>query len=119
MDGITGIINQEFIDQQVAATAQEGQGNGFDSDQFLQILMVQLQNQDPYNTMDSSEIMQFQATLTEVEQSLKQTQAVESLNESMALNVGALNEMVADIAVTVMDLKEGLVGGEGSEGGGS
>jgi flagellar hook assembly protein FlgD len=96
---IEGIIDQDFIQQQVELTKGSGSGNddGFDPDMFLKILMVQLQNQSPFDTVDSSEILNQQATLTQVEQITRQTQTMKEMNDSVTANLSNIKDSLAQI----------------------
>ncbi len=52
---------------------------GMNKDDFLQLFIAQLQNQDPLNPQDSSEFLTQLAQLTQVEQSYNSTAALEKL----------------------------------------
>ena len=74
---IQGIVNQDLIDKAVAETKIVGaaENGDFDPNMFLKILMEQLKNQNPFDSVDTSEILQQQATLTQVEQVSRQTES--------------------------------------------
>ncbi len=98
---IDGIINPGLIDQAVNDTKDPNASTtegGFDPDMFLKILMVQLQNQSPYDTMDSQQIMEQQATLTQVEQSARQTGYMQEMKESIGDQLAAINQQLAAIS---------------------
>ena len=125
--GPEGIINQDFINQQVEATRIEGGASdgGFDRNMFMNILLTQLQNQSPFDTVESEKIMEQQAILTEVEQNVQQTETMEDI-------MGVLDIGLADIANSLYNINDKIdtiVGntggspdngdsGEGSDGGG-
>ncbi len=97
---ISGIIDNGLIDQAVKETKVEGtlnDGTSFDPNMFLKILMAQLQNQTPFDTVDTSEILQQQATLTQVEQSAKQSGFLDTINNSLAGNFALLNDTLTEI----------------------
>ncbi len=97
---IDGIINPGIIDKAVYDTQDPNASStagSFDPDMFLKILMVQLQNQSPYDTMDSQQIMEQQATLTQVEQSARQTGYMQELKESVGDQLAAINQQLAAI----------------------
>ncbi len=55
------------IDQTTATSEQQGPGlNDIDVDQFLKLLVAELQNQDPLNPMDNSELVQQINTIREI-----------------------------------------------------
>lgn len=98
---VEGIVDQNLIDQAVAYTSDPSNANStgdFDPDMFLKILMVQLQNQSPYDTVDSQQILEQQAILTQVEQSARQTSYMQELTESFNTQLAAINEQLATIS---------------------
>lgn len=56
------------------------------ADTFLQLLMAQLQNQDPTKPMDSTEYVGQLASFSQVEQATKTNQKLDSLLTSSFLN---------------------------------
>ena len=100
---IEGIINQDLIDQQVELTkgSSSAGDDGFDPDMFLKILMTQLENQSPFDTVDSAEIMNQQATLTQVEQTTRQTQTMKDLNDTVNISLAGITETLAEINATL------------------
>ena len=57
-----------------------------DYDAFLQLMIAQLQNQDPLNPMDSAEYTAQLAQFSLVEQSIQTNQKLDSLLSSMSLS---------------------------------
>ncbi|MFC2950105.1 flagellar hook assembly protein FlgD [Virgibacillus sediminis] len=55
-------------------------------DQFLQILMTQLQNQDPSNPMDDREFISQMAQFTSLEQTMNMANSIERLVESQLIS---------------------------------
>ncbi len=100
---IQGIVDQDFINEQVAKTAQPGSnaGNGFDPDMFLKILMTQLQNQSPFDTVDSQQILEQQAILTQVEQSARQTGILQEVQETILTQITSINDNLKQINDTL------------------
>ncbi len=98
---IEGVVNQGFIDQAVANTKIDGSGlNGdFDPDMFLKILMEQLKNQNPFDSVDTSEILQQQAMLTQVEQVTRQTDTLKTVQTDLA-------ESLATVSQTLLEMKD-------------
>lgn len=102
---ITGKIDQAFVDAQVERTQlSEGGSEGFDSNMFLTMLMTQLQNQDPFNTVETEKIMEQQAILTEVEQTLKQTTALEDVKAAVDIGLADISTTLANINNTLTTL---------------
>lgn len=79
---------------------------GLDKDDFLQLFITQLQNQDPLNPQDSSEFISQLAQLTQVEQAYNTNTNLESLltaqNNAMSLS------SVSFIGKTVTALGNGI-----------
>jgi len=67
---------------------------------FMQLLIAQLKNQDPTKPVDSTQYMTQLATLTGVEQSTKQTAALNNMLSAMSLTQA---EQVIGKAVTNID----------------
>lgn len=104
---IEGIVDTDFVNQQVQATAGlsgSGQDDGFDPDMFLNILMVQLQNQSPFDTVGTDKILEQQAILTEVEQATQQTQALKNLEEKVDVSLLQIAETLGEINSTINTL---------------
>ena len=62
-----------------AAKAATSVASKMNADTFLQLLMAQLQNQDPTKPMDSTEYVGQLATFSQVEQATKTNQKLDSL----------------------------------------
>lgn len=98
---IDGIINPTLVDQAVNDTKDPNSSTAsgdFDPDMFLKILMSQLQNQSPYDSVDSQQILEQQAILTQVEQSARQTGYMQELKESVGDQLAAINQQLAAIS---------------------
>lgn len=107
---LTGIIDQKFIDEQVKATQGKGKVNkdGFDPDMFLKVLMTQLQNQSPFDTMDTQQILETQSLLTQVEQVTKQTGMLEETKNNVSTGLDDLNLTLANMNATLLSIAENL-----------
>lgn len=107
---ITGIIDQNFIDQQVEATkgTSRADKDGFDPDMFLKVLMTQLQNQSPFDTMDTQQILETQSLLTQVEQTTKQTGMLEETKNNVSSGLDNLNLTLANMNATLLSIAEDL-----------
>jgi flagellar hook assembly protein FlgD len=103
---VQGIVNQDLVDQAVEetkSTSGTNDGGDFDPNMFLKILMSQLQNQSPFDAVDTKEIVQQQAILTQVEQATRQTGLLEETRGDMQTGFLMLQQGLADI--------KGLLGG--------
>jgi flagellar hook assembly protein FlgD len=115
MDPI-GRIDQGLIDRSVLDTTKSGtSGSDFDGDMFLQLLLTQLQNQDPFNTVETGEIMQQQAILSQVEQGLKQTEALDSVQATVDIGLSDIAATLANINNTLTTLLKNQGGNSGGE----
>lgn len=97
---------QAFLEQQVQATAGLNTGNtdGFDPNLFLKILTATLANQSPFDTMDTQEILNTQARLTQVEQVSKQTDNIKSMRETLESEVASINNSLAGIHAAIAEI---------------
>ena len=111
---ITGRIDQAFVDAAVERTSLGGDGDSdsFDSNMFLTLLMTQLQNQDPFNTVETEKIMEQQAILTEVEQTLKQTTALEDVKAAVDIGLSDISATLANINNTLTTIVNNQDGGD-------
>lgn len=106
---ITGIIDQDYINQQVEATrSSKATKDGFDPDMFLKVLMTQLQNQSPFDTMDTQQILETQSLLTQVEQTTKQTGMLEETKNNVSSGLNNLNLTLANMNATLLSIAEDL-----------
>ncbi|MGI9463639.1 MAG: flagellar hook assembly protein FlgD [Aestuariivirgaceae bacterium] len=69
----------------VPAQSSSSSAAALDYDNFLQLLVTQMQNQDPLNPMDSTEYTAQLAQFSNVEQSIQTNQKLDSLMASFAL----------------------------------
>jgi flagellar hook assembly protein FlgD len=95
---IGGIVDQALIDQAVATTKiNGGEDSEFDPDMFIKLLSAQLQNQSPFDTVETDQIVQQQAVIAQVEQSAQQTQAVKELNTTLITELQNLKLSINEI----------------------
>ena len=95
---IGGIVDQALIDQAVATTKiNGGEDSEFDPDMFIKLLSAQLQNQSPFDTVETDQIVQQQAVIAQVEQSAQQTQAVRELNTTLITELQNLKLSINEI----------------------
>lgn len=95
-----GIVNPALIDHAVQYTqtpGSNGANGSFDPDMFLKILLSQLQNQSPFDTVDSQQILEQQAILTQVEQSARQTASMQDLTESVNILLSGIYDQIKEI----------------------
>jgi flagellar hook assembly protein FlgD len=105
----SGIIDNDYINKMVQETAPKG-GNidGFDPNMFLKILMSQLQNQSPFDSMDSQQIMEQQAILTQVEQSTRSTGYMQEMKSTMESELSSVKDSLATINQTLLKISDKL-----------
>ncbi|MFS0561204.1 flagellar hook capping FlgD N-terminal domain-containing protein [Terribacillus sp. 179-K 1B1 HS] len=75
MTTTSSIDSSYYLDSQKTRTPSAT----LDKDDFLQILMVQLQNQDPTSPMDDSKFVDQMTSFTNLEQVMNISEAVESI----------------------------------------
>lgn len=100
MEGLTGIVDSSLVENAVNQTAHlagKDPDVSFDPNMFLKILMAELQNQNPFDTADTNEILQQQAAMAEVEQSAKQTESLEELTTSINQNFTLLQTQIDEL----------------------
>lgn len=76
-----------------AANTEKASGTGsgaFDQDSFLKILVAQLSNQDPLNPLDQNEFIAQMAQFTQVEQTLKLNENLETLGNTLRFSSSLL-----------------------------
>jgi flagellar basal-body rod modification protein FlgD len=95
---IDGIVDQAAIDKAVAATKINGGATSdYDPDMFIKLLSAQLQNQSPFDTVETDQIVQQQAVIAQVEQSAQQTKAVKELNTTLTTELQGLKLSIKEI----------------------
>ncbi|MDR6266722.1 flagellar hook assembly protein FlgD [Roseobacter sp. N2S] len=72
-----------------------------DYETFLQLMVAQIQNQDPLEPMDSTEFISQIATLTQVEQSVNTNSQLEQLRSTLALTASMSEATLIGRTVTV------------------
>lgn len=91
MDAITQIKS----DSSTAYRSLGTPGSDLGKDDFLRLLVTQLQNQDPVNPMDSSQFAAQLAQFNSVEQLINVNSSLESMNQSQQLIGTGLNNTLA------------------------
>src|SRR5436190_20395781 len=69
-----------------SGTSTNGALDGFDADNFLKLLMTELQQQDPLNPMDNSQMLQQIGQIRSVEATDKMTKTLDSIVLSQSIN---------------------------------
>jgi flagellar hook assembly protein FlgD len=105
-----GQIDNNYINQMVKESTKDGNANseGFDPNMFLKILMSQLQNQSPFDSMDSQQIMEQQAILTQVEQSTRATGYMQEMKSTMESELATVKDSLATINQTLLKISDKL-----------
>lgn len=94
MDAITQIRT----DSTLAYKAQGSNGSTLGKDEFLRLLVTQLQNQDPVNPMDSSEFASQLAQFNSVEQLINVNSSLENMATSQeVIGAGLSNTLAASL----------------------
>lgn len=91
MDAITQIKSNSSVTNRSLGTP----GGDLGKDDFLRLLVTQLQNQDPVNPMDSSQFAAQLAQFNSVEQLINVNDSLKSMNESQQLIGTGLNNTLA------------------------
>ena len=71
---------------EAAKVKEQAEANGLNKDQFLQLLVAQLKNQDPMAPVGSQEFMSQMAAFSTLEQVTNMAVANEEQNQMMAIN---------------------------------
>ncbi|MEP2979475.1 MAG: flagellar hook assembly protein FlgD [Lentilitoribacter sp.] len=115
--GVETVASATSTTTQSTATAASNKA-ALDYDTFLQLLIAQMQNQDPTEPMDSSEQIAQLATFSQVEQTIETNKNLESLLQSNSLatasaiigkTVSSLDGEVTGIVKEVQILSDGAV----------
>lgn len=97
------------IDQTTATSEQQGPGlNDIDVDQFLKLLVAELQNQDPLNPMDNSELVQQINTIREISAT---TELSDTLNSVLlGQNTATASSLIGKTITALTDNAENVEG---------
>lgn len=115
--GVETVASATNTTTQSTATAASNKA-ALDYDTFLQLLIAQMQNQDPTEPMDSSEQIAQLATFSQVEQTIETNKNLESLLQSNSLatasaiigkTVSSLDGDVSGVVKEVQILSDGAV----------
>ncbi len=85
------------------ATNKANASNEMNQDMFLQLMITQLQNQDPLEPMDNSEFLAQQATFTQVNSLQEMNQKLETYGEALlSINSSSLNSSTLNQAMNLV-----------------
>lgn len=93
----------------VGTVGAQGQGSmttsslasSLDADMFLQLLMTELQSQDPLEPMSNSEICQQLSQIWELQSNMELTDTLQSI--TLGQNIAAANSMIGRLIVGLTD----------------
>lgn len=101
--------------QEAASTTRTGLDVGYDA--FIKLLLAQLKNQDPMKPMDGTEYVSQLATLSNLEQVMKQSEKLDSLLQTstqgqaaalVGMRVTSADGLSSGIATSVKVLSDGI-----------
>jgi len=90
MNQVTSATSATAANPSQAARASQREGNAFDQDAFLKILVAQLSSQDPLNPLDQNEFIAQMAQFTQVEQTLKLNENLQTLGNTLRFSTSLL-----------------------------
>ncbi|KXG84666.1 flagellar hook assembly protein FlgD [Agrobacterium bohemicum] len=105
VDGISGTSSSAATSQTTSAAKTDAKKASLDYDNFLQLLIAQMKNQDPTDPMDATQQVAQLATFSQVEQSVKMNSNLESL-----LSVNSLSNASSYIGKTLTSADEKTTG---------
>ncbi|KQO78958.1 flagellar hook assembly protein FlgD [Rhizobium sp. Leaf262] len=105
VDGVTTTTATTNTAAKTSTAKSDASKASLDYDNFLQLLITQMKNQDPTDPMDASEQVAQLATFSQVEQSIKMNTNLESL-----LSVNTLSNASSYIGKTLTSADEKTTG---------
>ncbi len=84
---VTGATQAAPVSGEVSVDARRGLNMGYDA--FIKLLLAQLKNQDPTKPMDATEYVSQLATLSNLEQVVKQSEKLDQLLTQSSIEQGA------------------------------
>ena len=70
---------------------------------FIKLLSAQLQNQSPFDTVETDQIAQQQAVVAQAEQAAQQTKSIKELNTT-------LKDELKDLKLSINEIRDFIVG---------
>jgi flagellar basal-body rod modification protein FlgD len=106
---VHGKERQIMATTSVGTVGAQGQGSmttsslasSLDADMFLQLLMTELQSQDPLEPMSNSEICQQLSQIWELQSNMELTDTLQSI--TLGQNIAAANSMIGRLIVGLTD----------------
>jgi flagellar basal-body rod modification protein FlgD len=89
MSSIDGVTSNEQTSQQIASTVSKATGE-IGTAQFLQLLVAQLQNQDPMNPVDNQQFVAQLATFSSLEQLISINKGVTKIADGTTTDTSAI-----------------------------
>ena len=105
VDSVTGTSSAAGAAATTSAAKTDAKKASLDYDNFLQLLIAQMKNQDPTDPMDATQQVAQLATFSQVEQSVKMNSNLESL-----LSVNSLSNASSYIGKTLTSADEKTTG---------
>ncbi len=97
------------IDQTTSASTQQGAGlNDIDVDQFLKLLIVELQNQDPLNPMDNSDLVQQIGQIREISATTELSETLKAV--LLGQNTATASSLIGKRVSALTDSAENIEG---------
>ncbi|GGH17629.1 flagellar hook assembly protein FlgD [Paenibacillus segetis] len=82
------------------ATKASSKGGNLGKDDFLKLMMAQMQNQDPLSPMDNTQMVAQMAQFTSVEQLVNISEQLTAMSQSLGNNSGLIGKQVSWTAQT-------------------
>ena len=112
---IGGIVDQSLVEQAVEQTRINGTSESeFDPDLFIKLLSAQLQNQNPFDTVETEQIVQQQAIIAQVEQSAKQVSSIEEQTDTLNALSQSIGAELANISQSITEIRDFVITDGGS-----
>jgi len=86
MSSAVDVVGASGASGEAQKVKAQSEANGLNKDQFLQLLVAQLKNQDPMNPVGSQEFMSQMAAFSTLEQVTNMAVANEEQNQMLAVN---------------------------------
>ena len=93
---LTGVLTKDQYDvlNKIADSPKDRASDGLDKDAFLNLMLVQLQHQDPLSPMDNSQMMTQMADFTTVEQLTNISESMETMTTMVALVSAQMDDVL-------------------------
>jgi flagellar basal-body rod modification protein FlgD len=109
MAGVSGIYNPTGVDPTGSTTKKKATSlQDVDVDQFLQLMIAELTNQDPLNPMDNSQFVQQIGQLREISSNDKLISTLQSVQTSQSLS--SASGMIGKTIIALDDAGDNVTG---------